>query len=181
MNAERRRSDEAADTTAGVLGLAARRLTRRSFVGQLERRLGDDPEYLELLAALRVFVNSCEREANLTLLGRLVTRTNITRLVNNRLQIDRNSHAPAEGYTAFATRQGQQNVVLIQGNDSRGVLYGIGFLLRKLSYAKGGPIANIKYSAWQFFSSPDSTITSSVGWKSMRDRELTVSTTIAVL
>jgi len=43
------------------------------------------------------------------------------------------------------------------------------------------PVANIKYSAWHFFSSPDSTITSSVGWNSMRDLELTISTTIPVL
>ena len=54
------------------------------------------------------------------------------------LQIAAPTDAPAEGYSASVSENGGQDVVVIRGNDSRGVLFGIGYLLRKLGYARGG-------------------------------------------
>src|SRR6266851_6619404 len=44
---------------------------------------------------------------------------------------------PAEGYSIRVTRMGERPTVLVIGNDSRGMLFGVGRLLRELQMSRG--------------------------------------------
>jgi hypothetical protein len=78
-----------ADRAAQKLGVGKRPLDAGELLSQAERRAGSRLRTREVEPALRMFVDSCEGEAALSVFGRVSLRWDVLRLLGNVLRLER--------------------------------------------------------------------------------------------
>ena len=104
-----------ADNFAEALGF---RLDPDRLIAEAQARSGREFRGREFEPALRVLLEACEREANLSFLGRVCLRWDVLRLLGNVLRVER-----AEDDDPAITRQGVVAPIFITGLPRSGTTF----------------------------------------------------------